>query len=481
METPNLFDLRVNDAQTLLKFDQQLPIYNWYYPFPEEDNRPIEMDQALSQVKRSDGRRALYFHIPFCDTICTFCPFYRSARHNKHELIDRYVDAIVREVELKSQFDGISKVPVDVISFGGGTPSVLSIEQIQRIGEAIHKHFDLSNLIEWTFECEVKSVTREKLEALKAIGVTRISFGVQTLNPKYRKLFNLTSTLEQVENTAKWATELFDYVNIDIIYGMAGQSLDELIEDVEKAMKLNTTTIDLYPLNNMAASLALHQMAAKEGLEPVSHATKVSFRIFMDEYMRAKGYVPVTGFTYAKAREGLNEYLVIDETFPAFHYHDAVFGYDEDQVIAYGASGFSQASGVNVYNVQDTELYIDVLLNEGILPAAAYENLECPEKGIVYFPYRGTLIKNKIKWDLIPEETRLAFEESLAKGLVEDAGDVYRVTRSGWLFYVNYIYFLMPQAARQQLSGYIANKIKEGRPEDHTRLYQIELEELATL
>lgn len=480
MESKNLFAMNLNPRETLLKFDSQLPIYNWYYPFPKSGQTPEDVDGALKQVKAADGRRALYFHIPFCDTICTFCPFHRSAAQNKHELIDRYVDAMVREIELKSAYEGIGQPPVHVISFGGGTPSVLNIDQIKRIGAAIHKHFNLSQLKEWTFELEVKSVTREKLEVLKELGVNRISFGVQTLNEKYRKLFNLTSTIEQVEQVSKWTTELFGYVNIDIIYGMSGQTLDELIQDVEDAMKLNTTTIDLYPINNMSASLAMHQMAAKKGYEPVSHATKASYRMFMDEYMRARGYVPVTGFTYAKARPDLNERVVYDDQFDPFNYHEIVLGYDEDQLIAFGASAFSQASGVNLYNAADTAQYIEALLEKDTIPAAAFTGLSCPEKGIIYFPFRGTLDKKRIKWDLVPQEIRDKFDQALQAGLFVEHEDHYKISQSGWLFYVNLIYFLMPEDAQKYLTTFIETKVEEGREADLTQLYQLEeLEVLA--
>lgn len=479
MEKPNLFAMNLNPRETLLKFDSQLPIYNWYYPFPKNDQEPDDIDFALKQIQESDGRRALYFHIPFCDTICTFCPFHRAAAQNKHELIDRYVDALIKEIELKGAYDGIGKAPVHVISFGGGTPSVLKVEQIKRIGDAIHKTFNLSQLKEWTFELEVKSVTREKLEVLKEIGVNRISFGVQTLNPKYRKLFNITSTIEQVEQVAKWTTELFGYVNIDIIYGMSGQTLDELIEDVENAMKLNTTTIDLYPINNMSASKAMHQMAAKNGYEPVSHATKASYRLFMDEYMRARGYVPVTGFTYAKARPDLKGRVVYDDQFDPFNYHEIVLGYDEDQLIAFGASAFSQASGVNVYNSGSTEQYIEMLLENNEIPSLAFTGLSCPDKGIIYFPFRGTLEKKRIKWDLVPQEVKDKFNQALEGGLIEEHEDQYKITQSGWMFYVNLIYFLMPEEAQQFLTQFIQSKVDDGREPDITQIY--ELEELEVL
>lgn len=466
------FSVKINPKDTLLKFDQQVPVYNWYYPFASPENPVLDAHTALSRIEpaKNGGRRALYFHIPFCDTICTFCPFHRSAAQNKHDIIDNYVDALIREIELKSAYEGVGKAPVHSIAFGGGTPSVLSVAQIEKIGAVINSTFDLSELQEYTFELEVKSVTLEKLEAIKRIGVRRVSFGIQTFNPRYRKLFNLTSTIEQIEQVAKWTTEMFDFVNIDIIYGMSGQSLEELTVDVEKAMTLGTTTIDLYPINNYSASMAMHQMAEKQGLQPLSHQTKVSFRLFMDEYMRARGYVPVTGFSYTKMDVQKREAV---HTGPCFVYHDIVNGYNEDQCIGFGASAFSTVSGMSIGNVGNTQEYIDALAKD-TLPLSAHGDLDAPEKGIIYFPFRGNLIKDRIEWDRIPAQTRAAFDEAIAQGLVEDAGDVYKLTSSGWLFYVNLIYYFMPDTGRLPLNGFIDGKVAEGRITDETRLYQLD-------
>jgi coproporphyrinogen III oxidase-like Fe-S oxidoreductase len=465
-----MFELKVNHHPTLLKFDRQLPVYNWYYPFPTSESPELDVHEALVRLEQapSGRRRALYFHVPFCDTICTFCPFYRLANQSETDTVERYVNALLREIELKSQYPAVGGVPVEVIFVGGGTPSVLSVDQIKRFGEAIHRYFDLSQLKEFTFELEVKSVTREKLEAMKSIGVTRVSFGVQTFNPRYREIFNITSTVEQVRQVAAWANEIIGYVNVDMIYGMAGQSIDEVIEDAEHAMALGTTTIDFYPLNNMAASLKMHREMNKQSLEPLSMMTKVSYRMFLDEYMRARGYVPNNGYGYTKKPEELKDRVAIYPS-PVFMYHDIAYGYEEDEVIAFGAGGSSHARGILMRNVPSLETYFKKL-EEGKLPTEAYEIEACPEKGVVNFPYRGTLVKDRIDWARVPAEVKQRFDELVAAGLVEEHDDHYRLAASGWLFYVNMIYYLMPEHGRAAISGYIETRIKEGREPDQTEL-----------
>ncbi|MBL0388416.1 coproporphyrinogen III oxidase family protein [Tumebacillus sp. ITR2] len=467
-----MLNLHLNARHTLLKFDQQLPVYNWYYPFPSVEDDVVDTDEALQSIPvRKDGHRALYFHIPFCDTLCTFCPFYRSTHYTYHEFIDQYLEALFLEMKWKSKYPGVGKVPVDIIAVGGGTPSVLSAEQILRFGSKLREHFDLSELKEFTFELEVKSVTLEKLQAMKSIGVNRVSYGIQTFNETYREVFNITSTLEQVRQVSEWATSLFEYVNVDLIFGMAGQSLDDLLAEADAAIALGTTTIDFYPLNYMSASLKMHRSFKEKGLEMLSPSTKTSYRMFLDEYMRAQGYHPINGYSYTRPKQLPTERTVLIRE-PIFLYHDMLYGYQGDEVIGFGSSAISQVHNYTMVNPNSMEGYIKAMQTES-LDVTTIENLNCPEKGIVYFPYRGVLDKKRIDWERVPQETIQALQEAVDQGLVLDEGTQYTLSPSGWLFYVNLVYFLTPEKGKQWLSQRIEMRIEEGRSADEVKLYQI--------
>src|SRR5206468_10839179 len=113
------------------------------------------------------------------------------------EQIETYVKALIREIRLKGKYAWAGARPVRTIFFGGGTPSTLTPGQIRRIGRALHDNFDLTMIDGFVFEFEVKSVTEEKCAAMREIGVNKVRFGLQTFNPVYRELFNITATLEQ--------------------------------------------------------------------------------------------------------------------------------------------------------------------------------------------------------------------------------------------------------------------------------------------
>lgn len=121
--------MRFNSLPTLLKFDRQLPIYNWLYPFESQEQKLADPLSVYTRIEPRSRLRALYFHVPFCDTICSFCPFVRGQFESADE-IDRYVRALVREIDIKHKYPAINASPVDCIYIGGGTPSVLRVEHV---------------------------------------------------------------------------------------------------------------------------------------------------------------------------------------------------------------------------------------------------------------------------------------------------------------------------------------------------------------
>jgi len=463
--------MRLNSLPTLFKFDRQLPIYNWIYPFELEERRIADPLTVLEQIDPYPQRRALYFHIPFCDTICSFCPFTRG-EFNSQDEVDRYVQALLREIEIKRAYPAFRATPVDAIYFGGGTPSILRPEHIYQLGEALHRSFDLSKLKEWTFECEVKSVTLAKLKAFQDIGVTRISFGVQSLNPLYRELFTMTATVDQIRRVADWVNERFPYTNADQIYCMPGQTLDDFLTDVDQILELGTTTVDYYPLNNPAAQVRMHRAFAERGMKPLSANTKLSYRMFLNEYLRAKGYVPINGYSFTRNTGPADApRQVMYRNLRYCLYLDIAYGYGDEHVDNYGAGSVGKYGPFVVANIENREQYTSRLLGKQDKPWFRAASADYAEKGIVYFPHRGTLEKARIVWDQVNPDTRAFFAESLKQGLAVDCGDHYELTETGLLFYVNYTYALMPPRYQQEVCDYINYTFTHGRQPDDVMFY----------
>jgi oxygen-independent coproporphyrinogen-3 oxidase len=465
-----MFDLRIVADKPVFKFNRQLPMFNWHYPFHYESERLLDPCTPFKRFERVNARRrAVYIHIPFCDTLCNFCLF-KKTKYQSDEHIQRYVDALIAEFEHKRRFLG--SYEVDAIFVGGGTPSVLNPAQIELLGKAISQNLDLHNLKEFTFEVEVKSVTRDKLHALQSIGVNRISFGAQTFSPKYRALFSLDATIERIQATAALINSEFAYTNVDILYGMAGQDEGELYDDAEEALRLQTTTIDFYPINNLTAPRLMHRLIRKAGLGYLPATTRVQYRRYIDTLLRSRGYAPINGYGYSLADTAAADAMVVQHT-PKFLYHDLVYGYDDDEIIGYGSSAISQMTGFNLLNIADHASYVTRVLENRTLPHEAYEPVASPERGIVSFPFRGVLDKSRVPWARVPDETWVALQEAIDAGLVIERSDRYELTSTGWLFYVNLMYYFMPERSKKWITTQMEKQRGDGRDCGDTDLSEL--------
>lgn len=187
------------------------------------------------------------------------------------------MQALIKEIQIKSRYASVTSLPITAIFFGGGMPTTLTAGQIRRIGQAIHDHSDLSALEEFTFEMEVKSITEEKCEAMRAIGLNKARFGLQTFDPQYRELFNITATLDQKYAAAEMLRRHFEYTSSDIIYGLHGQTVESFTRDVQQALDMGTDTIEFYPITNLVTQASLHHGYVRAGLETAElHAEDVA-------------------------------------------------------------------------------------------------------------------------------------------------------------------------------------------------------------
>jgi oxygen-independent coproporphyrinogen III oxidase len=189
--------------------------------------------------------RHLYVHIPFCARICPYCAFYK-------DLLDRsrtrqFCEALLREL-VRCDRRARHLLP-STIYFGGGTPTALNIAQLELLLRGFHQTLDLSRLIEWTMEANPGSVSPRKAAVLKKFGVNRISLGVQSWDDELLKLLGR-------EHTARQAAESFSVlrdagfmnINVDLMFGLPGQTLDQWHATLEKTIALQPEHISTYCL-----------------------------------------------------------------------------------------------------------------------------------------------------------------------------------------------------------------------------------------
>ncbi len=184
---------------------------------------------------------SVYIHIPFCNTICSYCDFCKFIYQQKW--VEPYLVSLEQEINTKYKGEEIKTIYI-----GGGTPSSLSLEALEKLFSIINK-FKLSENYEFTFECNIESITREKAIFLINHKVNRLSIGVETFNKRYLTFLNRHHKLDEVKKKINMLKQLgFNNINIDLIYALPNQTLAELENDIDEFLKLGIKHISTYSL-----------------------------------------------------------------------------------------------------------------------------------------------------------------------------------------------------------------------------------------
>jgi anaerobilin synthase len=452
-------------------FDSDVPIHNWYYPLAVDTLAlsPSGVGQFLDMTRAEPAvRRALYLHIPFCETICSFCPFIRkSAAEN--DLIDAYFSLLLAEVKAKSK---LNDNKINAIFVGGGTPSLLSARQIHELGETIQSCFDLCDTKEFSFEMEVKSVTAERLRALKAIGVTNVRLGVQTLQDQKRTLFELSIPAKDAKSALALMLANFDLVSADMLYAYDGQTLQDWEADLRQIIGTGVPLIDIYPLNPVASQTRLHKNAKRLGLCPPTARTRHDYRVAASDLLADAGYVPHNGHGFIRAR---THALPTTDTYH-FDYHEHVYGYKNYELLGFGVNAISNIRGISLQNTGLIHQYMKDVSECGIPRGALGRSDACSRESrplIFRLPCFGSVEKAAIDFLTVYPETLQSLLALIHHGMVEDHGPMFRMTRQGWLWYTNCMYFLLPQHEKEMIDVQVANARKDNRAaleDKHLRL-----------
>ena len=186
---------------------------------------------------------ALYMHIPFCTTKCYYCDFNTYAFHK--ERAHAYLDALSVEMELYAPHCP----PLQTVFFGGGTPSILSAESLDRLFTDLHACFQINTDAEITVECNPGTVDREKLQVMRAVGVNRLSFGVQAMDNAILYQIGRIHKVSEVIRSYQLARDTgFDNINLDLIFAVPNQTLAQWKHSVQEIIAFQPEHISIYNL-----------------------------------------------------------------------------------------------------------------------------------------------------------------------------------------------------------------------------------------
>ena len=232
--------------------------------------------KILSELNYDNGY-SLYIGIPFCPTTCLYCSFTSYPLCVWKNRIGDYLQALFREIEFTGE--AMKDRELDTVYIGGGTPTTLEPEHLAKLLAKIRETFDFSHVKEFTVEAgRADSITREKLEVLKEYGVGRISVNPQTMHDKTLKLIGRQHTVAQVEEAFHLARELgFDNINMDIILGLPGETVQDVRETIERIKTLDPDNLTVHSLAIKRAS-KLSQWIIENGYESM-HNTDETMEI----------------------------------------------------------------------------------------------------------------------------------------------------------------------------------------------------------
>lgn len=229
----------------------------------------------------------IYIHIPYCKQACHYCDFHFSTNlKTKISLIN----SINEEISIRNQY--LKNTPLRSIYFGGGTPSMLSKEELAAILDKIYDTFEITDDVEITLEANPDDLSLEKSKELYELGFNRLSIGIQSFDDKILSFFNRAHTSQMAIEAVVEAKKIgFDNISVDIIFGIPGQSLDQLNDDLDKALALDTKHISIYGLT-IEDQTVFGKWLKQKKLTPIdedlsaAHLTLIMERLEKENYLQ---------------------------------------------------------------------------------------------------------------------------------------------------------------------------------------------------
>lgn len=320
-----------------------------HYPMPSSKCDEIigENISFLNDSVQKGKELLLYIHIPFCEKMCSFCPYNKIILQSKK--VEQYIRALEQEIIWYSQTKYLKERIVSAVYFGGGTPNLFTNEQMNRIMKCLKEHFQFSYNAEITVEGNPHLYSEEKMEVYRGLGVNRISLGVQTFQEKLAEIIEVPhSPLDAVTAIYNAQKAGFSKVSIDLMYNLPEQTMDMWIEDVKKAVKLNVDHITLFHLVLIPNS-RLAQKITKMNYKVSDLETEVKMYEAAMQYLLDAGYEQESTYDFARKNKG--------SYYGELHYkHQA-------EILGLGVSAFGEVNGKTYINDGDFMGYIEHIEN----------------------------------------------------------------------------------------------------------------------
>ena len=227
----------------------------------------------------------IYIHIPFCKQACHYCDFHFSTSLKKK---DQLVNALTKELELRKE--EFKNTTVETIYFGGGTPSLLTNDELQFIIDAVYKYYQVSEDPEITLEANPDDLSKDRIIDLSKSRINRLSIGIQSFFEDDLKLMNRAHNANEAKACLEEATKHFDNISLDLIYGIPGASNEQWLKNIEMALSFNVPHISSYALT-VEPKTALASFIKKGEIDDVNDEQAHEQFHILKEKLEASGFI----------------------------------------------------------------------------------------------------------------------------------------------------------------------------------------------
>ena len=285
----------------------------------------------------------IYVHIPFCASRCSYCDFFSTL--SLAHAGEPYVEAVIAEAKLRH--GELAGEAVKTLYLGGGTPSQLPLQLLERLVAGLRGTIDLSGVEEFTVEANPDDVTPEWCAAVAALGVNRVSMGVQSFEDDILRFIGRRHTaLQAAQAVFNLRSAGINNISIDLIYGLPGQTLDSWTASVKQALDLRPQHISAYGLTYEEGTRLWHQRERGEVNEVPEEQCLEMYRILVDE-LQAAGY---------------EHYEISNFALPGYHSRHNSSYWDDTPYLGLGAAAHSYDGKVRRWNPHDLQQYIDSVM-----------------------------------------------------------------------------------------------------------------------
>lgn len=294
-------------------------------------------------MKKSLG---IYVHTPFCKKKCSYCDFH-SKCGDKKDMVS-YAKALCKHIEESNMQE--TSYEIDTIYFGGGTPTVMPLREIERIVRALYENFNVLDTCETTIEANPESVELKYLKRLKTLGFNRISMGVQSTNDNELEILGRIHNFEQVKDAVEIIRHAgFENLSLDLMYGLPEQNIESFKKSLSDVIALNPEHISCYALKLEEGT---HLYGTTDVYNFPDDDAVADMYLMAVDYLKENGYIQYEISNFAK---------------PNFHSRHNKRYWDMSEYLGFGPSAHSFINKLRFNYFADTQKYINGILNNDII------------------------------------------------------------------------------------------------------------------